>query len=532
MNPELFYSNTPLTTACCRLGILLCCLSTFLIAGCRKNLKGPDAGSMNEFSVSLPQEAITLIRGIEGGDSLKAQISFPGQPEKQSDNSAFTYIWTSLINRDTLSTRHFLTFKDFDGQPPALISCLLTVQEKSTGITKHATSSVFVTTATREGWALLGERSGKASLSMLTYTPQGYRKFIDLESELGLHLPLQGKPVSIDALGTDKAIGNAINQWLGVSTDQQIKIIQTMDFIEKTNVSDYLTNTLQPAPAHPVTLAVNGYNSFVASQGNDVYFFNTRLMVINGRLTRTQINTYPPGETGAAAFKASGIHAFMDPLPRKDYSCIVYDAENYQFVSARLSGNADINGVFPLQLPFSLQGFQLKSMSTRMKEEKAELTAFLYNPSNSKGYVIQFLSNGILKLIKEIPALDAIDLVQSKFIEIDNNTGYLLYTKGSEVKAYDYQLGQTFSLLNFGSEEITLIKITKHIPPVCRMPGRLELYQELLKRLVVCTYNPAMPDNGGIFMLFQIPLGHQSPVKETEEKGFPKIVDVAFVPIP
>lgn len=531
MKSLIFYSNIPFTKSCLRLGILFICFSTLFMVGCKEDLIEPNSKLWEEFSVSLPQETTTLIRGIDGGDSLKAQINFPGQSGNQFDTSAYTYLWTSLINQDTLSDKHYLTYRDFDSQNDAMMSCLLAVKEKKTGITKYATSTIFVTTATREGWIILGEQSGKASLSMLTYTAQGYRKFVDLESTMGIKISFNGKPVSIDVLGTDIAFGG-INQWLGVSTDQEIKVIKTMDFVEKANISAYLTNVLQPSAGHPVTFAVNGVNTFVASKDNNVYSFNTRRMVFNGRLERTQINTLTPGQLGAEVFKASPIHTFMDPLPMKDYSRLMYDEDRYQFVSARLSGNAEVNGVFPLLLPFSLQGFQQRAMSTRNDAGQGEVTSFLYNPTNNESYITQFLSNGILKSVKKIAAIDVNDIVQSKFIEIDYNTGCLIYTKGNEVKAYDYKIRKTISLLNLGNEEITLVKMTKHIPPHSWTSGREVLYKELLKRLIVCTYNASKPTDGGTFRLFQMRLGHQAPVKETEESGFPKIVDVAFSPIP
>ena len=119
----------------------------------------------------------------------------------------------------------------------------------------------------------------------------------------------------------------------------------------------------------------------------------------------------------------------------------------------------------------------------------------------------------------------------SKFIEIDLNAGYLIYTKGHEVVAYDYNMGQTFTLLNVGNETISLIKMIHHYPPSSTLAGRVDLYKEILNRLIVCTYDAAKPDEGGTFRTFHVQLGHQAPVQDMMETGFPKIVDVTFAPI-
>lgn len=531
-----FYSNLSFIASGLRFGwlyIFFICFSILFTGGCKKDIINSDSGFSKEFSVELPKEVTTIIRGIGSQDSIKAQIRFPGQSGNQFDISAYTYTWTGLQNQDTLSTKHYLTLNDFEKQDPTLIPYLLTVKEKSTGITKIATSSVFITTPTREGWILLGDHSGNASISMLTYTPQGYRKFIDLESELGIDFPLKGKPVSIEVLGPD-LIGRKY-QWLGITTDQEVKFLQCNDFVANDVISTYLNETLQPSPGHHVNLAVNGLVSFVATKDNSVFNFNIVYMTYLGMLGHYKLNTYSPGQPGASAFKASSIHTFIGPAFDLEYSRLMYDENNYQFVKGH-SEDPNKNGIFPLQLPFSFQGFRLEAMSTRREfdtgEGEEEVTAFLFNPINNEGYVIQFLSNGIVKLVKKLSATDANDIVKSKFIEIDYNTGYLIYTKGNEIKAYDYKLGQVLSLMNFGSEEITLIKMTKYTPPFSMIEGRIPLYKELFKRLLVCTYNPSKPNNSGTFRLFQIPLGHQVLVKETEETGFPKIVDATFAPIP
>lgn len=517
-----------------RMGLLFCCSFVLFLAGCKKDLTDVTAPGKNEFSIVLPAEMSAIIKGLEGGDSVKAKIKYPGQPVTDFDPEKFSFMWTSLSDNDTLSTKPYLTFHDFERQDTTLISCLLTVKEKSTGITKHATSYVFITTPTREGWMLLGEKAGAAKLSILTYTPQGYRKFIDLQTELGINLALNGKPVSLSALGSEFVYGMGKYQFLGIVTDQEIKCLRTSDFKNYQAVSNYLTQTLKPDPVDPpVYLEINGESSFVGTKGKDVYYFNTYFMTnpdVN-QFDYKILSSYPPATPSGQRFHAARQHVFTGPGLIGNYNRILYDEDSCVFVRGYVQGPTGPNGLFALQLPSSLKGFKMKAFVSEMRAEQDEFTAFLHNPVTQQSYLLQFLSNGILKTLKTIPYADVVDLVASKFIEIDLNTGYLIYTKGNEVLAYDYKMGQKLNLLNFGNETISLIRMEKHKPLISGMPGRVELYKEILGRLVVCTYDPANPDNSGTFRLYDIPLGNQPLIKQTEETGFPKIVDVTFAPI-
>ena len=233
---------------------------------------------------------------------------------------------------------------------------------------------------------------------MLTYTANGYRKYIDLATELGLDVPLKGKPVSINALGTEIMFNMGKYQWLGIATDQEIKIIQSMDFVADTKMSDYVTSVMQPSDLSPVTLEVNGLTNFVATKNNDVYYFSIYDMNYIKRFQYSILNAYPPPlQPGRQLFKASPHHTFTSSNGIRDYSRMMYDEDNGVFVRAQMSSPLDINGVFPLQLNFSTKGFKLKAIATLKGPAVDDITALLHNPTTSESYVIHFLSNGIVK---------------------------------------------------------------------------------------------------------------------------------------
>lgn len=513
MRPLFFYINLVFFFGIC------------VISGCKKDLVNSNDTLPKHFSVELPGGDLTLIRGLEGADSIKAKIKIPGQSSDNFDTAAYSFTWTSLANDDTLSQRAYLTPRDFEGLPAVLNSVLLTVKEKSTGIVEYATSSVSITTPTREGWVILGERAGAAQLGMLTYTTQGYKKFVNLATDLGKDIGIHGKPVSISAVGSDIVWGLSVLQWIGITTDQEIKVLQSMDFTVDQNVSDFLTNTFQPGPANPVRLQKHGYTSFTANNGNDLYTCSLFYMKYMGLMMAQQLNL-KAGEP----FHVAKAHTYVGPGRGPfDYSCMVYDMDRYKFMWTPEDPEHDLS----LQTPFPMDGFQLYAMENKLGEigEETLILSFLHNPVTQQSYMLQFLSNGIVKETKQIAYTDAADIIASPFIEIDHNTGYIIYVKGNQVMAYDYTIGQTFRLLDMGNESISLIKFERYNQGFSKMPGRVQVYDELFKRLVVCTYDPSSPDNSGTFRLYQLPLGHQAPVLETEEKGFAKIVDASFVPI-
>lgn len=511
---------------------LLACLCTLLFQSCRQELVNMENPKIKEFSIVLPNEVSTLVRGVADADSVIPKLSLPGKAITAFDSNAYSFTWVRLPNMDTISTRSYLTYRDFDKYDPTLFSSLLTVKEKATGIVKYATTTVFITTPTREGWILLGDQAGTAKLSILTYSSQGYKKYVDPKTELGMDFQINGKPVGLRALGSDKQIGQAIYQWVGITTDQEVKFIRTMDFQVDVPISNYLTSTLAPSSTNPVHLFTNGFNSFGAHFNGNVYSFNTLYMKAFNYYFYTAGNFHRPTPATTQTFRASPQHSFIGPgKSATEFNRVLYDMDSCVFVIASLAGTVP-QAVVPLQLPFSMKGYELKIITTRKEDVLDEITAFLHHPTTNESYVIQFLNNGIVRTVKKIPTADAADIVASNMLEIDVNAGYLIYTKGSEVFGYDYKIGQSLSLLNLGNETITLLRIEKYIPNRSNLPGRVELYNELYKRMVVCTYDPARPTNSGTFRLFQIPLGHQPLVKEVEETGFPKIVDAAFSPIP
>lgn len=505
--------------------ILLFCFTAVLISGCKKDLVNSNKKLPEHFTIELPGEELTLIRGLEGADSIKARIKIPGQSSVPFDTAAYSFIWTSLSNGDTLSQKPYLIPGDFDGLPAVLNSVLLTVKEKKTGIVELATSSVSITTPTREGWMILGEKAGAAQLGMLTYTTQGYKKFVDLAAELGKNISLSGKPVCINAIGSDIFFGLSVLQWVGITTDQEIKVLQSMDFVVDQNISNFLTNTFQPSPANPVKLEKTGYTSFTANKGNDLFFSSLFYLKYMGLMMTQQLNVL-----NGQPFHVSNVHTYVGPGRGPfDYNRLVYDLDQYKFRWVPDDGLHDLT----LQTPFAMDGFQLYAIQNKMSEpgEESLILSLLHNPVTQQSYMLQFLTNGIVKETKQIAYADAADIIASRFIEIDHNTGYIIYVKGNKVMAYDYTIGQTFMLLDMGNESISMMKFEKYNQGFSKMPGRVEVYDELFKRLVVCTYDATSPDNSGKFRLYQLPLGHQAPVLEMEEAGFPKIVDASFVPI-
>ncbi|MBO9635922.1 MAG: hypothetical protein J7578_22660, partial [Chitinophagaceae bacterium] len=77
---------------------------------------------------------------------------------------------------------------------------------------------------------------------------QGYKKFVNLATDLGKGIGIQGKPVSISSVGSDLVWGLSVLQWIGITTDQEIKVLQSMDFTVDQNISNFLTSTFQPSP--------------------------------------------------------------------------------------------------------------------------------------------------------------------------------------------------------------------------------------------------------------------------------------------
>ncbi|RFS18757.1 hypothetical protein DVR12_26530 [Chitinophaga silvatica] len=516
--------------------IALCYLCVLATSACQKGLKDFNETAPTHFSVVLPTKETTIIRGGVDKDTLKALIKLPEQNATETDTSQYSFVWTTLSGTQVLSRKPYLTVTDFNGIDPTKNTVQLTVTERSTDLLQKVTADVFITTPTREGWMILGEKSGKAQIGMLTYTSNGYKKITDVNTVLGKNIPINGKPLSISAIGSDKKYNQSLHQWVGVSTDQEIKIFSSLDLTVETNVSQAVTNSMTPSAASPVIIEKTGYNYFMARKGTDMFQIDLYYLKSLNLPSKQPMNSISTGGV-SKVFPVSGINVQVGPEVPNYAGCyyrIIYDTDSCSFVwDDAYNMYTSQTKYLPLLLPFSLKGFQPKAIRNTMATGTVTdvLYTLMHNPSTKETYFIQFLSNGLVKDVKQLSFTKASEILNSPFIEIDYNTGYVIYVKGNAVYAYDPGADQAFSLIDFGNEAISLVKFEKFNPGSSKVPGRKEVYTELFKRLVVCTYDPANPNTSGTIRLYRIPLGHQAPIAETVETGFPKIIDTDFIPI-
>lgn len=516
--------------------IAFCYLGLLATSSCYKGLTDINQIAPGHFSIVLPTEETMIIRGGTEKDTLRALIKTPQEAvAAATDTSHYSYVWT-ILSGQILSRMPYLTVTDFEGMDPSKNTVQLTVTEKSTGLLEKGTADVFITTPTREGWMILGENSGKTQIGMLTYTPNGYRKMTDVNSALGKNISFSGKPISISAIGSDQKNGQSLHQWVGVATDQEIKLFSSLDYTVDQPTSETVTGLLSPGPSNRTVIEKTGYTTFMARKGSDMFQFDFYYMKTLNLPSQQQMNIIKINGTNKV-FPVAAVNVQIGPqVPYNDgsYYRMLYDADSCSFVwNDAYNVYTSETKYLSLLLPFSLKGSQLRAIRNPMTTGSVNdvLIALLNKPATHETYVIQFLSNALVKDVKQISAANAAEILNSPFIEIDYNTGYIIYVKGNSVYAYDPAADQAFSLVDFGNEVISLVKFEKFNPGKSKMPGREEVYTELFKRLVVCTYDPANPDHSGTFRLYRIPLGHQAPIAETVESGFPKIIDTDFIPI-
>ena len=526
LNSRIF-RNRRITTA------FVCYLYILTNSACQRVLVEGNEKMPTHFSIQVPTEVKTVMRGVPAADSIKAFIALPGQLAREVDTLNYSFKWGLLPNDDVLSNMPYLTINDFDKLPVDKNTILLTVKEKSTGIVEYVTTDVFITTPTREGWVILGEKSGTTQIGMLAYTNEGYKKYIDVNADLAKNIAVNGKPVSIRAVGSDQPYGWSKLQWIGLTTDQEIKMISSMEMQVDPTMSQALTQLLAPSVSNPIVLEKIGYTNFLASKQSDIYHFSIYDMTLG--YTSGQLMNVNKTSGGSQIFPASTVNIQSAPGPPENSASfygILYDLDNGIFVGIDPYHSVSQYNL-SLQLPFSLKGFQLKAMRNQMGAtgQSDLIFALLHDSTTKETYLIQFLTNGILKDTRKISFTEAEAIVSSRFIEIDYTTGYVIYEKGNAVFAYDPAAGQSFQLIDFGNNAISLLKFVHYNQGSSTLPGRADIYDELFKRLIVCTYDPLNADNSGTFHLYQTVLGHQPAILETEESGFPKIVDTDFVPI-
>lgn len=464
---------------------------------------------------------------IEPGASLKLQPKVNLTSGKEVDSSRYRYEWYKLRtvgyvgpepDYKVISTKSKFEYTD-STQGAYDLSFRVTDQQTNLFIEREI--RVFVANAVYEGWMLLGEHNGQAQMNMLSYHAD-LDQYRYIENALNLFHSqgtIPGKPLFIDftitsffelytggvVLGTPRGIGLYNGDSLRFKGTFQ-------DLLPIGSLPDF-TNITYGGRLKSVFLNIEG----ALYAGSDYEYppsFNkvNRVQELNGTLRDFKA---APFMAIAKGFPVNQTSVFFDEASKELLWYNLSDAYCHHFGPGRLFN-------FKTDKDLLYLGYTEK--------EGGQYVALLQAPDTREVYLARFSLYDQLYYEKiTAPMID-----KAEQFALHPVAGTLLYSIGEQLYAVDETAKESRLLATFDGRVISKIKFNSFlrlIPTDHAYTGKTaneERYKTLQNQLIVCTYNPLLPDASGAFILFDVDLNQWTLQERFRQEGLPKIVDVVY----
>jgi hypothetical protein len=200
---------------------------------------------------------------------------------------------------------------------------------------------------------------------------------------------------------------------------------------------------------------------------------------------------------------------------------ILFNTEDKKFY--RYPGSGTLT--FPLEIPAVQQGRLDLVYMTYISYNGGEAVAILKDTASRKHYLLRFTTDGKTNYYAEMPAEG---IGQATQFAVSPVTGYIFYESGSKLYEYDFDLKQSFKMLDLDGETISKIAFHKFQQPDANITPYAAMYLEMERDLIVCTYKNSDPSNTGKLSIYKVPDGNKPLELKQFFEGFGKIVSFTF----
>lgn len=484
------------------IGVLLVLVNS--LGSCVKDIGNYDYRTINEVNIT----GIDSVYVVTRNDSLKISPSITYSMDMEGDTSNYEYSWLriNVVGISSGIPQVFGKSANLNGKISAdegSYECAFRVKDKKTGVWKEKYFILTVTNDIYEGWFALSEISNERSrLDMLSYKQQ-LNDYQFLKEILGVKNPklvLDGRPNFLRFINS---------KFLSMGTSKLANMVSADNLVSK------------PIPDFPQSF-ITGNNEAI---GNDIKLYGVtgqKLIWNNGKIFANNSNGPTPATfqeitkfSDGVSFRASRFVSNYDGLDN-----IFFNEDKTEFVWHSGFGASQCFRIDNEEIQAKAAGKKLLYMK-RTSYNQGDTFAVLKDTTNNKVYLMLF-TRAKLNYFQEILHTP---IANAEFFEVSNELGYLYYTVGSKLYAYDFNTSTHKEMADYGLRKISLLKFnTISFASINKTPR----YEDINRSLCVGTYLEGALDDSGTLDIYQVPPALGLLVKKESYSGFGKLKDITY----
>lgn len=472
------------------------------------------------------------VYSVAPGETLHIKPKVQFTLDDRADTSRYRYEWyywrmVGFINIDA-DYKVIASGPELEYTVPpyqGTFDLLFRITDLMTGLFSEKEIRIVVRNAIYEGWMVLTEYSnGSPQLDMLSYHADR-DSFELLKSVLNYFQPqarLAGKPRFVDFTITSMYElhlgGLVVGTTAGINAYEGEKLAFAGRFDE------------QLPTGSPVNLAgkVNYDGRFFSA------FFN-----IDGQLFISQNGQSSIDPIFRKVDHVQHINGILDPIKPAPFIGVTKNFPIYQTtvvfdeLSKELlwfnSRNSYCHRFGPGEL-FSYQTGKDLLYLGYTEKDGGQFAALLSDAYTGEIYLARFSMYRQLSYQR----IDAPMVSIAEHFALNPSDGTLFFSSGDRLYAIDEPNRSSRVIKDFQGRHISKIKFNTFlnvIPtdhPHLGSTASHDRYMTLQDQLIVCTHDPARPDDSGAFMLFDIDFGRWTAYERFRYDGFSRIIDVAY----
>jgi len=483
--------------------VILC--TSLLAVSCSEDKGNYDFVDINEVIIDGLEEAYSITRFDDF--NIQPDLSFT---QDANTEDRYTYNWQAykieglLVDDDKLtelSIEKNLTVKA--SLYPGAYKIYYTVTDTETELEWQYDFKVEIVNSIYEGWLLLNDNSAAPRLDMISLIDEEYKPIYDILHVAESGLVLSGTPgfVSTSYYGPSRTYGI----YVSTSGNGTTKIeSNTFKWDKSLNLSQEFGST-QPELLEAQSITEKSWGTALTVVDNDFYYYFAMWQV-----------AYSIPKNIVDGEKVS-----VSPMVGRGYAfgnTIFYDTTYKRFIYFNGNGCYAIpeqnNTVFDYTTGKDLMymaGIDYNGTSG------TATFAVLKDPVDGKSYAAIFDAWTLAQ--SHYSEITATDFDQAKNITFSPEFGYMFYSVGSKVYQYDLFVGETFEMLDKGSE-ISLLKFHDFAS------GKYSQEENgnLAAKLIVCSFD----GSNGTFELYTVPPVNGPITLFDSYDGFGKIISATY----
>lgn len=465
----------------------LCFILTTWLMSCMKDKGTYDYTSINRVDIQRVDSNYV----VDYGKRLTITPHLTFSKDEQEDTVNYTYQWVAnnlvgytmlpeVISRqrnlDTVIKLGFGTYNSY-----------YRVTDKRTGVFTDWYFNLTVSSPSYEGWMLLCDmENGNSRLDMISRRGNTETVYQNILQIIGSAFRPAGKPVFIATENT--TIGPSMGaEGIFMATTTQATLLgpDTLEYLPSYELKSFMD------VAEPISNWIDA-RLYLRLYGAMLYV-NKRLYRGGSSDFTGPINTQ---DNSTALFTPSSLVGFN--YINSD-EAIVFNEDTKTFLRYPGSGKTCLS--LPTGTLFSFSTGMDLLFCSYVPYNSGEVFAILKQQDSSKKYLARFTIKGEQRYYAEITG-DNID--NAEYFAVSPDLGYLFYNAGGKVYEYDPALNKSILMKDYGSRKITVLRFWPNRPGWDSNPSQ-KYYNELSRKLIICTYIPGDPASSGNVDLFTVP---------------------------